>query len=95
VTLRVRASQPVTIEARGDSVLDATNAGTNQVTLSGVRGEALPLRIAYDNPGASGSFLEVRWNADGSAFSPIPADALRHSERDADWVDWAMLLNEL
>ncbi len=96
VTLRVRADQAVTIAARGEVVLEATAAGSHDITLAGRRGEAIPLRVAYDHPQGSGSFLVIQWSVpDDGTFAPIPAAALRHSERDAQWVDSAVLLNEL
>lgn len=96
IMVRVQADAPVKVEIRGRLVIDSASSGFNHVTVSGKRGEAVPLHILFDHPGgSSSSYLQVQWHAGGSTFSPIPAEALRHSARDVHWVESALELSRL
>lgn len=98
VTLRVTADGPVQLSLDGQKVLDGTGfPGTREVRYSARAGAAVALDLAFDHPRASPevSRLEVTWDQGGGAFVPLPASALRHSETEKQWIDQALLLNEL
>ena len=97
ITLQVRAEDPTTLRLGGREMLGEIGyKGEKTFTWSARQGEAVPLELTYDHPRRSGGgHLEIRWHLNGSTFSPVPAEALRHSDRDAGWSDEAVLLGRL
>jgi hypothetical protein len=96
VTLRVRSEHPLTIVAAGERVLDGSGfPGSRTCTIPASDNPEIAIHIAYDHPEGSTAGFEIQWSLDGSTFTPILPDALRHSEENKRWADMAVLEVEL
>jgi hypothetical protein len=97
ITVRMVADSPSQLrfgEVAGPVAM--TPANEQRITWSAKRGEAVPVSLFYDHPRTSnGNRLELSWQISGARFTPIPSDALRHSDRDALWLDQLLFLSNL
>ncbi|MEZ5277462.1 MAG: PA14 domain-containing protein [Opitutaceae bacterium] len=94
--LMVESDQPVRLEVAGAVLLDfAAGAGEHRLFVSTGTDHAVPFRLAYDHREGPTGRLRIRWSRDGVDFTPIPTDALRHSDRERRWVDQALFMSEL
>lgn len=94
VVLRVTSDHPVKVTLDGRLVLDAKQpAESATVHWTSRIGVATPIAIEYDHLTGDEGSLSIQWRLPGaSAFDPIPAEALRHSDREAAWMDMSLLL---
>lgn len=96
LALEIESDQAVQLSVEGEVLIAfSQGAGTYRVSVSDDLDAPVSVRLAYDHRRGLTGRLHVRWSLDGGPFVSIPADALRHSDRERRWVDQALFLSEL
>jgi len=94
--LSIEADQPVRLQVRDEVVPYSTSGPAGQpVFVEAEAGQPIPIRLVYDHDQGLTGRLRIRWSLDATRFEPIPAEALRHSDRERRWVDRTLFLSEL